>query len=163
GPPRPPAGRGYGDRGQKRRGFGREPPLAAGPGCEVERRAARALDVPARWAGPRALVLARSAAAAAGLPGRARPRRLPALPGRVHATLRPEHTALDIDALRRGESFDPFAALIDDRAVRTAWNLDGLTVTERVARHPKAAIRRRLLARLRAAIARAGGLWTRLA
>src|SRR5262245_42772912 len=31
--------------------------------------------------------------------------------------------AIDIDAMRRGESSDPFAALVDHRAARAAWRI----------------------------------------
>jgi len=84
-------------------------------------------------------------------------------PAKVRGMLTPGHVAVDADALRRAEGSDPFADLVDNRAGRMAWRLDGVEVTERVARRDKAAIRRRVVARLRAAIERAGGLWARLA
>ena len=77
--------------------------------------------------------------------------------------LTPCQVAIDVDALRAGEPVDPFAALIDDRAARASWSLESGTVSERVARFPKAWIRRRVIARLRRAIQRAGGVWIRLA
>ncbi len=77
--------------------------------------------------------------------------------------LTPCQVAIDVDALRAGEPVDPFAALIDDRAARASWSLESGTVSERVARFPKAWIRRRVIARLRRAIQRAGGVWARLA
>jgi peptidoglycan/xylan/chitin deacetylase (PgdA/CDA1 family) len=58
---------------------------------------------------------------------------------------------------------DPFEALIDNRAARATWTIGGLELTERVARHSKASIRRRLLRRLRDRIGQAGGTWARLA
>ncbi|MEO6808196.1 MAG: hypothetical protein ABI353_03685 [Isosphaeraceae bacterium] len=81
----------------------------------------------------------------------------------VRARLGPTHVAINIDALRRAEPIDPFAALIDTKAARATWRIGALALTERVARRDKAAIRRRLLARLREAVNGAGGLWARLA
>ena len=74
-----------------------------------------------------------------------------------------DHVAIDIDALRRGEPVDPFAALIDQQAARGSWPSVPWTVSERVARFPKAWIRRRLIDKLRRG--RHGGrrLWVRLA
>ncbi len=77
--------------------------------------------------------------------------------------LAPEHVAVDIDALRRGEPHDPFAALVDTRAARASWTVESAKVTERVSRHDKGRNRRRLIGRLRRAVAAAGGVWVRLA
>jgi hypothetical protein len=74
-----------------------------------------------------------------------------------------EHVTIDVDLLRRGESIDPFAALIDHRRARCSWTAGPWTVSERVARFSKAAIRRRLIARLRKTVTGAGGVWIRLA
>jgi hypothetical protein len=74
-----------------------------------------------------------------------------------------EHAAIDVDRLRDGHPTDPFEALIDDRDARAAWDVRGCTLRERVARHPKAWIRRRLIAALREAVAARGGVWMRLA
>ena len=82
---------------------------------------------------------------------------------KVRAMLSPDHVALDIDGLRQGERIDPFEAIVDTRAVLTTWSVDGYALTERVARHDKARIRRGLLHRLRQAVAQAGGVWARLA
>ena len=79
------------------------------------------------------------------------------------ALLTPEHVAIDVDALRRGEPCDPFDALVDTRAARASWTVGFRTLTERVARHAKARIRRRLIDRLREAVTAAGGVWIRLA
>jgi hypothetical protein len=81
----------------------------------------------------------------------------------IRALLSPRHTALDVDALRREEGTDPFPQLLDTRAASATWHLGGLDLTERVARHDKAEIRRRVVRRLRDAVTRAGGLWARLA
>src|SRR5207302_8403114 len=81
---------------------------------------------------------------------------------KVRATLSGRHVAIDVDRLRRGEPADPFAALVDARSAPVTWRVAGLDLTERVSRHDKAAIRRRLIQRLREAIAEAGGLWVRL-
>jgi hypothetical protein len=82
---------------------------------------------------------------------------------KVRGVLSADHVALDVEALRRGEPRDPFAALIDDRARKASWLVEDLVLSERVSRHAKGAIRRRLLNRLREAIVSAGGVWARLA
>ncbi|WP_165251410.1 hypothetical protein [Paludisphaera soli] len=81
----------------------------------------------------------------------------------MRALLTSAHVAIDVDSLREGEPIDPFQALIDDRPMRGAWQVQGWTLHERVARHPKAWIRERLIARLREAVAARDGLWMRLA
>jgi peptidoglycan/xylan/chitin deacetylase (PgdA/CDA1 family) len=53
--------------------------------------------------------------------------------------------------------------LVDHRGARAAWTLGPWKLCERVARHPKAWVRRRLISSLREAITRAGGVWIRLA
>jgi len=83
--------------------------------------------------------------------------------GLVRSTLSGGHVAIDVDAFRRGEALDPFLALIDTQGRPAAWAIGDLTVIERVARHDKARIRRRLVDRLRQAVAASGGLWARLA
>lgn len=82
---------------------------------------------------------------------------------RLDAMLGPDHVLIDIDTMRAGESCDPFAALIDTRASATTWTVGGRELTERVARRPRAAIRLRLMRRLREVIVRAGGAWVRIA
>src|SRR5262249_1367844 len=77
--------------------------------------------------------------------------------------LTPEHVAIDIDILRRGEPCDPFAALVDTRAARASWTVGSRKRTQRVSRRDKGRIRRRLIGRLRRAVAAAGGIWIRLA
>jgi hypothetical protein len=84
-------------------------------------------------------------------------------PGLVRARLSPDHIALDIDRVRRGEDVDPFEALVDHRSALVRWQVGGHALTERVARFPKAAIRARLIDRLRRAVTASGGLWARLA
>ena len=37
--------------------------------------------------------------------------------------LTPEHVAIDIDVLRRGEPCDPFDALVDTRAAQASWTI----------------------------------------
>jgi peptidoglycan/xylan/chitin deacetylase (PgdA/CDA1 family) len=83
--------------------------------------------------------------------------------GEVCRYLTAHQVAIDIDALRDRGPVDPFAALMDDRGGLASWALDSVTVSEKVARFPKAWIRRRLIDRLRRAIQRAGGVWARLA
>jgi len=82
---------------------------------------------------------------------------------KVRRLLAPEHVAIDVDGLREGEPRDPFEALIDDSSARSTWNVDGWPLRERVARFPKAWIRRRLIAELRDAVLSRGGVWMRLA
>lgn len=81
---------------------------------------------------------------------------------RVRASLSSEHVAIDVDEFRRAGAIDPFQALVDVRGALSRWDVDGYGLTERVARYPKAAIRRRLIARLREVVIGAGGLWARL-
>jgi hypothetical protein len=81
----------------------------------------------------------------------------------VRRNLSPDHVALDIDLLRREDGADPFAALVDNRGQATAWRVGRWTVTERVGRVDKGALRRALLDRLRQAVTKAGGVWARLA
>lgn len=72
-------------------------------------------------------------------------------------------TAIDVDFLRAGESKDPFQALVDDRSAECLWSVGSVGLVERVSRRPKAAIRRRLIERLRERIWTLGGVWMRLA
>jgi len=81
----------------------------------------------------------------------------------MHGLLTSGHVPIDIDSLRRDEPVDPFAALIDHEAARSSWAVGPYTLSERVARFPKAWIRRRLIDKLRQAVTGAGGLWIRLA
>ncbi len=73
------------------------------------------------------------------------------------------HVAIDIDRLRHGEPVDPFAALIDTSAALGTWSVGDLSLSERIARSPKAWIRRRLIEQLRETVTEAGGVWMRLA
>jgi hypothetical protein len=81
---------------------------------------------------------------------------------RLRSTLGPDHTAIDVHTLRDGEPADPFDQLLDTSGVNKTWRLQHLEVTERVARHDRAKLRRRLLGRLREKIEKAGGVWARL-
>ena len=74
-----------------------------------------------------------------------------------------DHVTIDVDDLRRGEPVDPFAALVDQQTARVSWTDGPHTVSEQVARFPKAWIRRRLIRRLRELVTAADGLWVRLA
>lgn len=69
---------------------------------------------------------------------------------------------VDVKRLRQGFREDPFEALVDERSARSAWKIDSLTLSEEIARVDKRAVRRRLLARLRERIERAGGIWLRV-
>jgi hypothetical protein len=72
------------------------------------------------------------------------------------------HVLIDIDDFRRGESNDPFAALVDCGTGLGSWTFGEFTVCERVARYAKGSLRRRLIARLRDAVIGAGGVWMRV-
>jgi len=81
----------------------------------------------------------------------------------LRGLLTADHVTIDVNDLRGGERIDPFAALVDQQAARGSWAVGRWTVSERVARFPKAWIRRRLIGRLREAVTAAGGIWIRLA
>jgi len=81
----------------------------------------------------------------------------------LEGVLSADHVTIDVDDLRRGEAVDPFAALVDQQTARGSWTALPCTVSERVARSPKAWIRRRLIGRLREAVTAAGGVWIRVA
>lgn len=82
---------------------------------------------------------------------------------RLEAALSADHLALDVDVIRRDLADDPFRALVDTGAAPMVWDLDGLRLTERVARHPKAGPRRAVLGRIRRVVEATGGVWARLA
>jgi hypothetical protein len=84
-------------------------------------------------------------------------------PSQVRANLSSDHVAIDLDLYRRDQRVDPFQALIDTEGAPASWSIEGLAVVERVARYPKARLRRRLIDQLRQAITTAGGIWARLA
>ena len=84
-------------------------------------------------------------------------------PETLRASLTLGHVAIDLAPFRRLEPVDPFRALIDQAGGPSSWSIDGLSVVERVARFPKAAIRRRLVDRIRDAVQHRGGIWARLA
>lgn len=73
------------------------------------------------------------------------------------------HVAIDVDRFRQGEPIDPFRALVDLEGAPASWDVGGLSVVERVARHPKARIRRRLVEQVRHEVAASEGIWARLA
>jgi hypothetical protein len=81
----------------------------------------------------------------------------------LRGLLSSEHVAIDIDAFRRYEPVDPFAALVDHRSARGTWTVGPCQLSERVARYPKAWIRRKLIGKLREAVNVGGGVWVRLA
>jgi len=74
-------------------------------------------------------------------------------------SLAPGQTALDIDRLRPAGKDDPLELLLDEQAARHDWKIDGLTVTEEIARVDHRAVRQRLLRDLRREIEQAGGVW----
>ncbi len=84
-------------------------------------------------------------------------------PMQVRAYLASDHVAIDVDLFRQGERLDPFRALVDTEGAPASWSIEGLSVVERVARYPKAQVRRKLVDRVRHAITQAGGIWARLA
>jgi hypothetical protein len=76
--------------------------------------------------------------------------------------LRRENKTIDVAALREGESGDPFERLLVTDGREQSWSLRGYAVTERVAVHRRAEIRRRVVGRLRELVTSAGGVWARL-
>jgi hypothetical protein len=88
-------------------------------------------------------------------------RRVPAW--KVRGVLSAEHAAIDVDGLRGSWGSDPFSTILDNRAGHATWRVDGFELVERIARVPKAPIRRSLVERLRERVAGAGGVWARLA
>ena len=83
--------------------------------------------------------------------------------GSLKALLTAKHVAIDIDVLRREEPVDPFQAMTDDQSARAIWKVRHWNLSERVARQPKAWIRRRLIDALRQQVLASGGIWVRLA
>ena len=73
--------------------------------------------------------------------------------------LSPGQVAVDVDRLRKGWSEDPLEILSDGRSSRSEWRIDGLTLTEEIARVDKRQVRRKVLGRLRRRIEAAGGIW----
>lgn len=76
--------------------------------------------------------------------------------------LKPENTAIDVQTLRESESGDPFERLLDTAGRASSWRLQSYTVVERVSRHDRARLRRRLSDRLREVVTKSGGVWARL-
>ncbi len=72
-------------------------------------------------------------------------------------------TLIDLHPLRVAFPSDPFAALTDETAARFQWRVGSINVSEEIARVDKRALRRRLMAGLRAQILTAGGVWIKLA
>jgi hypothetical protein len=77
--------------------------------------------------------------------------------------VKPQHVQVDVQALRDGETGDPFQQLLSTEAQASAWTLQGHRLVERVGRYERAKIRRRILARLRDLVTKNGGVWARLA
>ena len=69
---------------------------------------------------------------------------------------------IDVRRLATEEREDPFEALDDEQSKRHSWRIGGLDVSEEVARVDKHALRRRILARLRATLEAEGGVWLRV-
>jgi len=71
-------------------------------------------------------------------------------------------TAIDVDRLREGWDEDPLEMLFDCSSSRFRWEIDGLSVTEEIARVDKRDVRRKVLHRLRMRIEASGGIWLRV-
>jgi hypothetical protein len=82
---------------------------------------------------------------------------------RLSEILASDQDALDVDALRRAAPIDPFAALLDTRSLRMHWEVGGYRLTERVNRHDRTSIRRRMVASIRDWVIARGGVWASLA
>ena len=76
--------------------------------------------------------------------------------------LSPGQTAIDIDRLRGDWEEDPLEMLSDCSSSRFRWEIDGLSVTEEIARVDKREVRRKVLQQLRARIEASGGIWLRV-
>jgi polysaccharide deacetylase len=76
--------------------------------------------------------------------------------------LSPGQVAVDVDRLRKGWNEDPLEMLSDGASSRYEWEIDGLTLTEEIARVDKRHVRRKVLDRLRRRIEASGGIWLRL-
>lgn len=74
-----------------------------------------------------------------------------------------DQTPIDIDVLRRGEEGDPFARLLSTEAGEGRWLVSGHELRERVGLVDRAALRTRLLDRLRDQVLAQGGQWLRIA
>jgi hypothetical protein len=83
-------------------------------------------------------------------------------PAALRGLLTHEHVAIDVDLLRGDEPADPFEALVDFHDALGTWKFRRWSLCERVSRHPKAWIRRRLIDALRDHVISAGGVWMRL-
>ena len=71
-------------------------------------------------------------------------------------------TAIDVDRLRRGWDEDPLEMLSNYGSSRYCWEIDGLSLTEEIARVDKRDVRRKVLHRLRTRIEASGGIWLRV-
>jgi len=84
-------------------------------------------------------------------------------PATIERRLAAGQLAIDINRYRSGQAVDPFEALINTEGSPQAWSVGALAVVERASRYDKAAIRRRLVDRVRRDVVAAGGIWARLA
>lgn len=82
---------------------------------------------------------------------------------KLSALLSTSHVAIDLDHFRQGLGFDPFEAVVENRASAASWVVAGARLTEQVASRDRASIRRQFLTRLRAEVSSRGGVWARLA
>ncbi len=80
----------------------------------------------------------------------------------LKSVLKPENTAIDVQSFRDDESGDPFERLLETGGRRASWRLQGYPVSERVAGHDRARLRRRLVGRIREVVTKSGGVWARL-
>ncbi len=83
-------------------------------------------------------------------------------PATIERRLAAGQLAIDINRYRSGQAVDPFEALINTEGSPQAWSVGALSVVERASRYDKAAIRRRLVDRVRRDVVAAGGIWARL-
>jgi peptidoglycan/xylan/chitin deacetylase (PgdA/CDA1 family) len=72
------------------------------------------------------------------------------------------HDLIAVEALAGDERPDPFRAVLDSQARPHGWHVSGTNLVERVSRVDRAAVRGRVIGRLRERVRRAGGLWARL-
>jgi hypothetical protein len=84
-------------------------------------------------------------------------------PARVVSALAPDHIALDVRRLLAGAPSDPLDAMVDTTACRMSWTIAGRRLHEQAARVDRGQVRAEIVARLRAAVVGAGGVWVRMA
>ncbi|MBL9125950.1 MAG: hypothetical protein JNG90_20070 [Planctomycetaceae bacterium] len=74
----------------------------------------------------------------------------------------PGQMPIDVDALRKAATSDPFEDLLDERSVTVDYPIGGREYRAEIARIDKCHVRQQLMAGLRRAIEQRGGVWLKL-